>query len=115
MSLSNIWDKYIKDGYLNGVKYFVKNDIHDLEDFDYELSRACDDGNLELVKIFVEHGADIHYDDDYGLHTSAEHGYHFFYTCLFLLVYSFLLYKKKTHKKFIIFFLSYFDNCQSRV
>ena len=41
----------------------------------YALQYAARYGKLEIVKLLIEHGADIHADDDYALGKAAEFGH----------------------------------------
>jgi ankyrin repeat protein len=44
-------------------------------DDDHAISRASAEGNLNIVKLLVSYGADIHVYDDEPLRNAASHGY----------------------------------------
>ena len=57
-------------------KYFIEEDIDIHVQNDYAFQYACETGNLELVKFWVDNNADIiHADDDLALQLAARNGY----------------------------------------
>ena len=58
---------------LNEILEFINGIIH--IDDNLLLSRACDSGNLAIIKLLVEYGADVNSDDGYPLYTCAYHNF----------------------------------------
>jgi ankyrin repeat protein len=53
-----------------------------MKDIDNKLRSAAHNGHFEIVKYLVEHGANIHADNDYALRYAARNGHLEVVTCL---------------------------------
>ena len=62
-------------GYLGTIKYLVEHGADIHTDNDYALRWAAFDGYLEIVKYLVERGADIHANNDFALRKASNNGY----------------------------------------
>ena len=66
-----------KNKHLPVVKYLFEHDKNVYIDYNYnnDLNLACEYGNLEIVKYFIEKGADIHNQHNQALRIASEHGH----------------------------------------
>ena len=62
-------------GYLGTIKYLVDHGADIHTDNDYALRWTAFDGYLEIVKYLVEHGADIHANNDFALRKASNNGH----------------------------------------
>lgn len=62
----------LKNDYSDVAKYLIEQStgIHN-----YTLCHACVFGSLDVVKCLVEHGADIHADNDHALRVASDYGH----------------------------------------
>ena len=63
-----------RHGYLDIVKFLIEHGADIHENNDYILQWASGSGYLDVIKCLVEHGADIHADDDEALHWASTNG-----------------------------------------
>lgn len=82
--IHNKFEKYCIDGnyekineYLTNYKWLTNH--NDGEYFEI----VANNGRLDLIKLFIENGTDIHSNDDYALYTCS---YHKYYDCVEYLI-----------------------------
>ena len=69
------YNGHLKDGHLEVVVYLVEHGANIHADNDYAIRLASENGHLEVVRYLVEHGADIHANNDYAIRLASENGH----------------------------------------
>lgn len=72
-----------QNGHLEVCKLFLENGADIHAHSDWALQQAARNGHLEVCKLLLENGADIHVDNDYVLRYAASNGH--FEVCKLLL------------------------------
>lgn len=57
------------------IKYLLDNNYIKKSDYEYIFVRLCEDGKLDLIKLFLNKRVDIHHQDDISLYYAVERGH----------------------------------------
>lgn len=68
-------DYCVKNGFVRLMQYLLQRNKYSPNGISYSFALAALYGNLEIVKILFDNGADVHHNNEYALRCGAEKGF----------------------------------------